>query len=300
MTPPVSVLMPVYNSERYVAEAARSILAQTFGDFEFIILDDGSTDDSLAILQEIARRDARVRVISRPNTRQTRAMIDLLAEARGEFIVRMDSDDYAFPDRIEHQLAFLRAHPEVVAVGGEVTWMDRDGDPIRSFCVGHSHEEIDAAQMNGVACAIAQPATMFRHKALLDIGGYRPELEPAEDIDLFLRLAERGKLANLDRVVLRYRIHPTSSGGRERGAQNRKKHQALMEAHQRRGLAYHAADTECADPEQKPGDSERLWAWWALQAGNVATARKLAWASLRQSPLMGESWRTMACAIRGR
>src|SRR6202035_5682981 len=110
-----------------------------------------STDGSLAIVQEIARRDSRVRIISRPNTGQTRATEDLIAESRGEFVVRMDADDYSYPDRIEHQLAFLREHPQVVAVGGEVAWIDKDGDPIRSFCAGHTHEEIDAAQMKGIA-----------------------------------------------------------------------------------------------------------------------------------------------------
>jgi glycosyltransferase involved in cell wall biosynthesis len=300
MTPPVSVVMPVYNSEPYIAGAVESILAQTFGDYEFIILDDGSTDRSLAVIQEIARRDSRIRVISRPNTGQTRAMNELISEARGEFVVRMDSDDYSFPDRIEQQLAFLRAHPDVVAVGGEVIWMDRDGDLIRSFCVGHTHEQIDAAQLSGVASAVAQPASMIRRQVLLDIGGYRNELEPAEDFDVFLRLAEHGKLANLDRVVLRYRIHPDSSGGRQREAQNRMKHQALRDAHDRRGLVYRPVDLPLAEAGPKPGDSERLWAWWALQAGNVATARKLAWASLRQAPLLADSWVAMACAIRGR
>jgi glycosyltransferase involved in cell wall biosynthesis len=299
MTPPVSVVMPVYNSEPYVAGAVRSILDQTFRDYEFIILDDGSTDGSLAVIQEIARRDSRIRVISRPNSGQTRAMNELVREARGELIVRMDSDDYSFPDRIEQQLAFLRANPDVVAVGGEVIWMDRDGDVIRTFCVGHTHEQIDAAQMSGVASAVSQPASMIRRQALLDIGGYRNELEPAEDFDLFLRLAERGKLANLDRVVLRYRIHPGGSGGRQRQAQNRMKDQALSDAHQRRGLAYRQVTTPTTEALPKPGDSERLWAWWALQAGNVSTARKLAWASLRQAPLLADSWLAMACAIRG-
>jgi glycosyltransferase involved in cell wall biosynthesis len=299
MIPSVSVIMPVCNCQRYLQEAVNSILAQTFGDFEFLIVDDGSTDGSLAILRKMAQRESRIRVISRANTGQTKALIELVNEARGEFIARMDADDCSLPDRFEHQLAFLGTHPQVVALGGEVEWMDKDGDPIRNFCVGHTHDEIDAAQMNGVGAVITHPAAMFRRQAVLAIGGYRAELQPAEDCDLFLRLAEYGKLANLDRVVLRYRIHPNSTGGRQRALQNQMKYRALAEAHQRRGLDFRETPPP-AEPEQKPGDSERLWAWWALEAGNVPIARKLAWESLRQSPLIPESWRAMACAIRGR
>jgi glycosyltransferase involved in cell wall biosynthesis len=218
--------MAVYNAERYLDEAVQSILNQSFGDFEFIIINDGSTDGSLKILQGYESRDARLRLISRPNTGFCIALNESVSLARGEFIARMDSDDCSLPDRFEHQIAFLRSYPQVVAVGGEVTWMDKDGDFIRNFCVGYSHEELDSAQMRGVSAVITHPAAMLRRQTVLDLGGYRTDLEPAEDFDL-------------------------------------------------------------------------LWAWWALQAGNVAMARKLAWASLRQSPLVRDSWRAMACAIRG-
>jgi glycosyltransferase involved in cell wall biosynthesis len=291
--------MPVYNAERYLDEAVQSVLDQSFKDFEFIIIDDGSTDGSLKILQGYQSKDARIRLISRPNTGHCIALNEMVLLARGEFIARMDSDDISLPDRFEHQLAFLRSNPDVVAVGGEITWVDQDGDVIRNFCAGHSHEELDAAQMRGESGVIAHPAVMLRRHALLDIGGYRVEMEPSEDFDLFLRLAERGRLANLDRVVLRYRIHSASCGGRRREAQNRNRLEALKHAHGRRGLAYAEASAPVEQTEQRPGDSERLWARWALYAGNVAMARKLAWASLRQSPLVRESWKMMACAIRG-
>jgi glycosyltransferase involved in cell wall biosynthesis len=215
-SPQISVLMPVYNAERYLDEAVQSILGQTFADFEFIIIDDGSTDGSLKILRGYEARDARIRLISRPNTGFCIALSESVSLARGEFIARMDSDDSSLPDRFEHQIAFLRSHPNVVAVGGEVSWVDQDGDVIRNFCAGHTHEELDAAQMRGVSGVITHPAVMLRRYALLEIGGYRNELEPAEDFDLFLRLAEHGRLANLDRLVLRYRIHAASCGGRRR------------------------------------------------------------------------------------
>src|SRR5438105_9555149 len=91
--PPISVCMPVYNAEAYLADAAGSVLSQTCGDFEFIIIDDGSEDSSLEILQELARGDSRVRLYSRPNTGYARALNEALSHARGEFIARMDADD---------------------------------------------------------------------------------------------------------------------------------------------------------------------------------------------------------------
>src|SRR3954469_1098404 len=114
--PAVSVIMPVYNARAYVAEAIDSVLAQTFGDFELILVDDGSTDGSLDILRGYEKRDPRVRVISRPNTGIVGALNDGLKLARGEFIARIDADDASLPNRFEKEIAFLRAHPDVVIV----------------------------------------------------------------------------------------------------------------------------------------------------------------------------------------
>src|SRR6476661_6105481 len=127
MTPPVSVLMPVYNAGRYVAEAVESILGQTYADFEFLIVDDGSTDRSRAILERYAARDPRIRLVSRPNTGYAAALNELLGLARGELVARMDADDVALPERLLRQVNYLRAHPEVVCVGTAVHLIDGGG-----------------------------------------------------------------------------------------------------------------------------------------------------------------------------
>src|ERR1700726_1508117 len=118
--PTISVLMPVYNAERYVAEAVESILSQTFADFEFIIIDDGSKDRSLAILEEYAARDPRIRLVSRPNTGIVKALNQGLALASGELVARMDADDIAMPERLAKQRDYLADHPECVMVGSRV------------------------------------------------------------------------------------------------------------------------------------------------------------------------------------
>ena len=117
ISPQISVLMPVYNAERFVAEAVQSILSQTFGDFEFIIIDDGSSDGSLEILRRFERADSRIRLSSRPNTGYTVALNEMLAMASGQFVARMDADDVAMPQRLQKQVDYLCAHPNCVVVG---------------------------------------------------------------------------------------------------------------------------------------------------------------------------------------
>ena len=128
--PRVSVALPVHNCERYVAEAIESILAQTFTDFEFLIVDDGSTDGTLPILNRFAARDSRIRVISRPNTGIVGALNEILGLARADLVARMDADDVALPVRFERQVRYLDEHPECVMVGSRVTIIDPDGDAL--------------------------------------------------------------------------------------------------------------------------------------------------------------------------
>src|SRR5678816_4165512 len=112
-TPRVSIVMPVYNAAAYLAEAVDSILAQTFRDFQFVIVNDGSTDRSTAILERYAHRDQRIKLISRPNTGIVGALNDGLAEATGDYIARMDADDVSTPNRLAVQVDYLDKHLDV-------------------------------------------------------------------------------------------------------------------------------------------------------------------------------------------
>jgi GT2 family glycosyltransferase len=228
-------------------------------------------------------------------------MNELIDLAQGEFIARMDGDDISMPDRFQRQLDCLRTHPEVVAVGGDVMWIDKDGDQIRPFADAHTHEEIDGAHIAGVGGALSQPAAMFRKSALIAVGGVREETHLAEDLDLFLRLAEYGKLMNLHGTVLKWRLHPTSTGATKAQKQWEMKNKVLRDAHERRGLPLPKEESPAAHAVlvKSNADTQRMWAWWALQAKNVSVARKLAWSALRQSPLNRASWVAMLCAVRG-
>jgi glycosyltransferase involved in cell wall biosynthesis len=297
--PLISVLMPVYNAERYVTEAVESILAQTFCEFEFLIIDDGSTDRSRILLEDLAARDSRIRFFSRANTGYTQALNEGLALSRGTFIARMDADDVSVPTRFEIQLAYLRAHPDCVAVGTGVLLIDPDGQPLCGWAKSQSHEEIDRAHLGGQGGAMVHPATIFRRDTLLAIGGYRVEFEPAEDLDVFLRLAERGRLANVPDVLVHYRQHMRSVGHQRQAQQLDGIRAAVTEAHIRRGLPIEGASTILLGPPVEEHDHHRKWAWWALGAGHVRTARKHALHSLRLRPFSVDSWRVAACALRG-
>src|SRR5262249_45977834 len=142
--PLISVCMPVHNAERFVGEAVESILGQTLRDFEFLIIDDGSTDGSTRILRDSAARDPRIRLTCRSNRGLVATLNELVDQARGEFIARMDADDIALPDRFLRQVDYLRRHPERVEGGAWVPVIDPAGDPPCLWVHGQSHQAVAA------------------------------------------------------------------------------------------------------------------------------------------------------------
>src|SRR5687767_502933 len=191
-TPAVTVLMPVYNADRFVAQTVNTIINQTFHDYEFIIINDGSTDRSHEILQDYAARDPRIRLVSRPNTGYVVALNEGLALARGTFVARIDADDLADPRRLELQVARMRSEPDLVALGSNANAMDEDGRMLGDYDVPSTHEEIEANHLRG-SSSIHHPAVMLRPEAVRRVGGYRREFMPCEDFDLWLRLGEVGR-----------------------------------------------------------------------------------------------------------
>ena len=299
--PAVSVVMTVFNTEDYVAEAVESVLRQTFGDFEFIIVDDGSTDRSPAILREYAGRDRRIRLVSRPNTGIVRAANEGIGLARGKYLARMDSDDVSLPRRFEVQVGYLDAHPECVLVASRVTVVDPYGSPVLESGQKLSHEEIEAELLtsNG-GWAIVQPSAMMRTDAVRAVGGYRGRHNVSEDQDLFLRLAEVGRVANLPEPLLLYRRHYRSVMHTQWRQREEVKEQIVREAYARRGKPM-PADWAFDDWKPTPlAEQLRAWGWAALKRGNVAVARKHALGAVRTAPLSGEAWRLLYCAARGR
>ncbi len=203
--PRVSVILPVYNGEPFLLEAVDSILKQSFGDFELLAIDDGSLDASGEILERMAQADDRVTVLHQANAGVVAALNRGLGLARGEFIARMDADDLAHPERFARQVAFLDANTDVAAVGNAVTLIDEDGKRIRDVDYPGSPEAVAAFLETG--SALAHPAVMMRCETVRSLGGYRAAYRHAEDFDLWLRMAERHRLANLPERLLLYRQH---------------------------------------------------------------------------------------------
>ena len=296
----VSVLMPVYNTERYVAEAVRSILAQTYDELEVLIYDDGSTDRSPEILHGLAERDPRIRLFLRPHTGLTTWLRAGVEIARGEYVARMDADDIAHPERLAAQLSYLDAHPECVVVGTEARLVDPERRPIKQLGVQLTHDGIDADLMRGRGDAMLHPASTFRRDAILAVGSYRVDFEAAEILDLNLRLAERGRVANLPDTLLEYRQHLDKVSARRKGDQRRAQDAALREAIERRGLDESHLPRRRPVPEAIPRtDQWHRWAAWAIEAGHLATARRHAWAVFREEPRSRRACKLLLRALLG-
>lgn len=282
--PLVSVLLPVYNAADYVEQAVRSILSQTLRDFELIVIDDGSTDGSGELLTELARQDARIRLVRRPNTGIVGALNEALALARADLVARMDADDIAWPDRLHKQAAYLAQHPACVAVGSAILVIDPLGDPIKEPTQALSHEDIDAQLLSGYGWALVHPAAMMRRQAVLAIGGYRTQYNKVEDLDLFLRLAEQGRLANLPDVLLSFRQHFTSTCVQFSDTQSRLKLDVVKEAYQRRGIPI-PAPFSLPKEVRLSGCAQHLsWAMFALRRGRAQQALRHIGAALQTAP----------------
>ncbi len=271
------MLMPVYQAERYLEEAVESILAQSFDDFELLALDDGSTDASPSILEALARRDDRIRVRRTEHTGLVSQLNEGLAEARGEFIARMDADDISHPERFKCQLAYLDAHPDCVAVGTGTEEVDPERRIIRTLDIRTTHYEIESRLMQGDGGALIHASALYRTHALRSIEGYRKEFEYGEVIDLHLRLAESGRLANLPENLYEYRQN-FAGVCFTRGLEIRRKQDAaIREALLRRGLNPQSApERPSFTPRPSPDEVWAIWANRALDAGHRDTARHYA------------------------
>ena len=235
--PKISVVMPVFNSRKYIDKAIISILNQDFTDFEFLIFDDGSSDGSLKRLDHFAARDSRIKIFRRTHGGYSRLLNEGIELAKGEFIARMDSDDIAASSRFSVQLAFLEANPDYIAVGSQVTIVDPDGFPIGFTESPVTHEDIEHTHLqvdkNTVIC---HPSLLARKSALSAIDGYRESLETAEDRDLYLRLALIGKLGNINQPLLKYRRHFKTVSHSQRKRQLEFITLCVNEARKQRGL----------------------------------------------------------------
>lgn len=206
----VDVVMPAYNAAATIAEAIRSLQVQTLSDIGMIIVDDGSTDQTGAIVKELAAADERIRVVTQPNRGIVEARNEALRQCGAEYVACLDADDIAAPDRLERQVAYLDAHPECIAVGGAVQHIDVSGVPLTGVPPTAPLQNADPERAPALEPYIVQSTLMMRRAEVDAIGGYR-HVPNSEDSDLYWRLSERGVLVNLPDIVGKYRVHASSA-----------------------------------------------------------------------------------------
>lgn len=200
-----SVLMAVYNAGKPLRTAIESVLEQNEPDFEFLIIDDCSRDESAGTIREYAARDSRIRAIFQPENRGLAATLNTgLAEARTDLVLRMDQDDESLPHRAATQVRFMDSHPEIAVAGSFVFHMSRQPRYDRLVTLPTDHDEI-VRTLPKHNC-IYHPSVIFRRSKILALGGYRPQFKNAEDLDLWLRAGRLHRLANIPLPLLRYRF----------------------------------------------------------------------------------------------
>lgn len=212
MNPTISVILPVYNSERYLAEAIESVLAQSFKSFELIIINDGSKDKSLSIIQHYMHADERVRLINRNNKGLVYSLNEGILLSKGRFIARMDADDICLPTRFEEQLTYMEKHK--LDVCGSWIQPFNQSKKLKKRKLPISHSEIIVSSL--FHCSFAHPSVMIRKTVFKNL---KYENVPAEDYLLWCKIILEGyKVGNIPRVLLEYRIHDSQITQNHKGA----------------------------------------------------------------------------------
>lgn len=200
--PDISVILPVFNEEKYINEAIESILNQSHKNFEFIIINDGSTDRTKEIIEKYCLVDSRIVLVNQSNKGLVASLNRALSLSKGTYIARMDHDDISMPARLKLQFQYMETHPEIGICG---TWIERFGDSRGLVRYHLKHEQIIIDMFFG-ACPIVHPTVMFRRKILIDNNlKYDPEYETQEDFDMWVRCSRFTKLCNLNKILLKYR-----------------------------------------------------------------------------------------------
>jgi glycosyltransferase involved in cell wall biosynthesis len=205
--PQVTVLMPAYNAAEYIGEAIASVLAQTFTNFELVIVNDGSADDTVAIINSFD--DERIVLINQENAGVAKALNTGLQHARAPFIARFDADDVCYPQRLKRQLKFLIDNPDYIMVGSDADYMLENGDFLFHFCcIAHTHQEI--IDKLYFYCPFVHPTVMYKKQVICDAGGYPTDAHNFEDYLLWTQIAKAGKFYNLPEPLIKYRLNSSS------------------------------------------------------------------------------------------
>lgn len=292
----VTVLMAVYNGEAFVEQAVDSVLAQTFADFELIVVDDGSGDGTRQILA--GYRDPRLRVLrNQQNLGLTRSLNKGLKVARGKYIARQDADDLSQPHRLAQQVTYLEKHPEVALVGCASRWIDGHGHYLGIMKPPTTPDEIGALILGDIP--FLHGTFMIRRDCLQALGGYNQRVPVAQDCDLLLRLSERWDLANLAEVLYVHRWHERSLSASRAEEQQRYLQQAIVAATEHRlrhgwgRLGWRREPLPAWLQQADRSWLARRYLWWSAGARglNRCWAAQFLLIALLLDPFAPASWR---------
>ncbi len=218
----ISVVIPAYNAAAFIGEAIESILQQTYRDFELIIVDDGSSDATLSIIEAYAQKDARIQVIRKPNGGVSSALNAGINAAKSDWVAIMHADDVALPQRLQRQWEATQRDPSVVIWGSDGYHLSATGERIGQFRVGPTTvAECEALRKAGETVQAIHPTVLMKRSVVLQAGGYDSYFDGSEDIEIFDRILKYGPLVTLTEPLLNYRIH--------NGSLSMKKHHAQRE-----------------------------------------------------------------------
>lgn len=202
-SPRVTVLLPVYNAEEFLAEAIESVLNQSFKDFEFMIINDGSKDNSLSVIKHYAEKDSRINLISRPNKGLVKTLNEGISKAKGEYIARMDSDDVSVKSRLKKEVEFLDSNPGVGMVGSNYTIIDAKGKRLVTTNVFTHHDDLKLCL---ITCnQFGHGSVMMRKSVLEKVGNYDGKVGHVEDYDLWQRISRVSKISNFEEPLYLWR-----------------------------------------------------------------------------------------------
>ena len=284
--PRVSVIMAVRNGERWLELAARSIFSQTFSDFEFIVVDDGSTDRSPHVLAALASREPRLRIVQQQPRGLVCALNRALELARGPLVARLDADDVALPHRLARQVSYYAEHADLALLGTWAEKIDALGNRIGRLTPEHDPPKL--ARLLSIRNPFIHSSVMMKATLAREVGGYREACKSAEDYDLWLRLCERGTIANLPEALVHYRWHGDNATLKE----------ATRQAFSAR-LAQHASNirhVSGSDPIASLSGPPDWWAPQSLDAFYCEAARLYRFLDAAMLPPSVESnWMPLSC-----
>jgi len=254
MTPAISLIMPVHNGTEWLAQAVASVQAQNFGEFEFLIVDDGSDDDTAAMLSSFAANERRIRLLHQAPQGIVAALNNGIAAARAPYLARLDADDLAKPDRLGRQFAFMEAHPEIGLLGTFAERIDAAGNIAGRLAPPTGGARL--ARVLGRTNPFIHSSVMMRTALVRRLGGYRAAFRAAEDYDLWLRMAEAGGIANLPDYLTQYRRHDSNLSERDAIRQSFSVRLAQRSTAGRRSDAGDPAGALTAPPDWRAKEAE--------------------------------------------